>query len=72
MSRTGKCIKMLCILGDGEMFHTDVLAKMLDTNQRNIRKFRKELEEVGFEFICKTGVYGGIQLVNRKIEICEI
>lgn len=63
---------MLCILGNGEMIHSDVLAKMLDTNQRNIREFRKELEEAGFEFICKHGINGGIQLVNKKIEILEL
>lgn len=67
MNRTGKCIKMLMLLRKYEKMSSKELSIALETNQRNIREYRKELEEAGFEFHNIRGINGGYQLLNPNL-----
>lgn len=67
MNRTGKCIKMLMLLKKNEKMSSKDLSLALNTNPRNIREYRKELEEAGFEFQIIPGHNGGYQLLNPNI-----
>ena len=62
MSRSTNCIKMLLLLKARGFMSVEELATILDTNVRNIREYRKELEEAGYSIISTTGKYGGYQL----------
>ena len=48
MNRTSLCIKMLLLLKSRGKMNTSELAQQLETNPRNIREFRKELEVAGY------------------------
>ena len=69
MSRCAKCIKMLILLSENGKMSSIELAQELQTNVRNIREYRKELEEAVFQFQSKTGSKGGIELENCRIKI---
>ncbi|MDD7280878.1 winged helix-turn-helix transcriptional regulator [Floccifex sp.] len=60
---------MLILLSKNGKMTSIELAKELDTNVRNIREYRKELEAAGFQFQSVTGINGGIELENCKVEI---
>ena len=62
MFRTALCIKMLMILFTRDVVSIKELAKELDTNQRNIPEFRKELEVAGYMIETVSGRYGGYRL----------
>ena len=62
MNRTARCIRMLQILKSRESVCTAELAALLDTNPRNIREYRKELEEAGFQIETIRGAGGGYRL----------
>ena len=69
MNRTAKCIEMLMYLSeDTEVYKkTAEVADYLQTNPRNIREFKKELECAGFIIEEKKGRYGGYRLKNKKL-----
>ncbi|MGN1277162.1 MAG: hypothetical protein ACI4UK_09260 [Floccifex sp.] len=71
MSHCAKCIKMLLLLSENGKMNSAQLANELQTNTRNIREYRKDLEECGFVFRSKSGSKGGIELLNCKIQIVE-
>ena len=62
MNRTAKCIRMLTLLRANRLVSTKELAQALETNPRNIREFRKELEEAGYSIRIVRGTYGGYSL----------
>lgn len=62
MSRTVNCIKMLLLLQARGMMKSEEIAELLDCNVRNIREYRKELEEAGYEIEAIQGKDGGYQL----------
>ncbi len=68
MNRTALCIKMLQLLRGKQSFVSiSDLAEMLETNPRNIREYRKELELAGYEIEAQTGKYGGYRLAQRTL-----
>ncbi|MCF0105122.1 MAG: WYL domain-containing protein [Holdemanella sp.] len=67
MNRTALCIKMLNLLKSRGKMNTDELAEALDTNKRNIREFRKELEVAGFPIRETKGRYGGYELDTDEL-----
>ena len=69
MNRTSKCIKMLMLLSQKEYVKKEELSKELETNVRNIREYRKELEEAGILIDVKKGRYGGYHLENCFLSI---
>lgn len=69
MNRTAKCIQMLCLLSENDIIKTGDLAKKLDSNPRNIREYRKELEEAGFQIRYTTGKFGGYSLEGARIHV---
>ena len=71
MNRTSKCIKMLLLLSENGKMNSQILADELHTNIRNIREYRKELEDCGFQFQSFSGSGGGIELENCKVKIIE-
>lgn len=62
MNRTAKCIRMLTLLRANRLVSTQELAQALETNPRNIREFRKELEEAGYSIRIVRGAHGGYSL----------
>ncbi len=62
MNRTAKCIRMLTLLRANRLVSTQELAQALETNPRNIREFRKELEEAGYSIRIVRGTHGGYSL----------
>lgn len=64
MNRTARCIRMLMILKSRESVCTAELSELLDTNPRNIREYKKELEEAGFEIETIRGAGGGYKLAH--------
>ena len=64
MNRTALCIRMLALLKVRGRMRIDEIAEALETNPRNVREFRKELEIAGYPIIQTTGRYGGYQLDN--------
>ncbi len=67
MSKTLSCIKLLRILYTRNRVSVDELARRLETNPRNIREYRKELEYAGFPIDFKTGKNGGYALNRNQI-----
>ncbi len=68
MNRSGLCIKMLQILyGNSKPISRIELAKLLDTNVRNIAEFKKELEIAGYHILSTSGKYGGYVLDEKSI-----
>ncbi len=62
MFRTALCMKMLMILYTRDIVSIKDLAEELDTNQRNIPEYRKELEAAGYIIETVSGRYGGYRL----------
>ncbi len=62
MNKTALCIKMLEVLYSRGMVGISELAKILDTNPRNIPEYRKELELAGYLIDSVPGRYGGYKL----------
>ena len=50
-----------------EPISTEKLAALLETNPRNIREYRKELETAGFTIEHKKGPYGGYKLEKNAL-----
>lgn len=67
MNRTAKCIQMLMVLRARRVVSSAEMARILETNPRNIREYRRELEEAGFEIITRPGSGGGYELVRSKL-----
>lgn len=61
------CIQMLQILNSGKPYKISELAALLDTNERNIIEYRKELEEAGFYINSVPGRYGGYTIDSKNI-----
>ncbi|MCF0259699.1 MAG: WYL domain-containing protein [Erysipelotrichaceae bacterium] len=62
MNRVAQCIKMLLILRSRGKASTRELADFLETNPRNIREYRRELEEAGYTIQEIRGRNGGYSL----------
>lgn len=67
MNRTALCIQMLMLLKSRDRISSKELAQMLNTNPRNIREFRKELEAAGYRIEEKRGRYGGYSLDDARL-----
>ncbi|MDD7281443.1 helix-turn-helix transcriptional regulator [Floccifex sp.] len=67
MNRTSLCIKMLLLLKSRGRMNTAQLSQELETNPRNIREFRKELEVAGYNIKETKGRYGGYELVEDDL-----
>ena len=67
MNRTGLTIKMLTLLKARGKMSTKELAEELETNPRNIREFRKELELAGYVVEETRGRYGGYRLLDTGL-----
>lgn len=65
MSKTSLSIQMLEILYSRNIVSIDELARLLDTNPRNIPEYKKELERAGYIIDTIPGRYGGYVL-NKK------
>ena len=62
MSRSVNCIKMLLLLQSRGIMKSEEIAEALSCNIRNIREYRKELEEAGYMIDTIQGKDGGYQL----------
>ena len=62
MNRCALCIRMLQLLRARGRMQINEIARELETNPRNIREFKKELETAGYVIRQFTGKYGGYQL----------
>lgn len=62
MSRSVNCIKMLLLLQARGVMKSEEIAEALSCNIRNIREYRKELEEAGYSIEIIQGKEGGYQL----------
>ena len=62
MNRTSLCIRMLMLLKARGLMNTKELAAALETKERNIREFKKELITAGYNIQEKKGRYGGYYL----------
>lgn len=68
MNRSALVIRMLHILrAHNSYVPIDVIAKELETNSRNIREFKKELEVAGYQIETKRGVNGGYYLSQSSL-----
>ena len=65
MSKTSLSIQMLEILYSRNIIGIAELARLLDTNPRNIPEYKKELEKAGYIIDTVPGRYGGYAL-NKK------
>ena len=65
MSKTSLSIQMLEILYSRGIVGIAELARLLDTNPRNIPEYKKVLEEAGYVIDTVPGRYGGYVL-NKK------
>ena len=62
MNRTALCIRMLQLLKTRGRMQITELAQALETNPRNVREFRRELETAGYVIRQTRGRYGGYEL----------
>ena len=62
MGKTSLCIRMLELLNTGRMYKASELAAILETNERNIIEYRKELVDCGYYIITTPGKNGGYRL----------
>ncbi len=67
MNRTALCIRMLQLLKARGRMQIHELAAALETNPRNVREFRKELETAGYEIVQTRGRYGGYELAGELL-----
>lgn len=62
-SKTSLVIRMLQILSSGRVYKASELASLLNTNQRNINEYKKEIEDVlRYPIITIPGKHGGYKL----------
>ena len=62
-SKTSLVIQMLQILNSGRVYKASELASLLNTNQRNINEYKKEIEDVlRYPIITIPGKHGGYKL----------
>lgn len=66
-NRIAKCIKMLEVLRSGQRYKKEDLAKILNTNVRNIIEYKRELEDAGYEIEYQSGKNGGYKLYSRCV-----
>ena len=62
MGKAELCMQMLTVLSSGRMYGREELARLLDTNVRNISAYRVELQNLGYEFVTDYGRFGGMRL----------
>lgn len=67
MNRTARCIRMLMILKSRQTVCTSELAELLETNPRNIREYKKELEQAGYTIKTVRGAGGGYELEGGAV-----
>lgn len=67
MNRAALCIRMLLILRSRSRISTKELAEQLETNPRNIREFRRELEQAGYTIQEIRGRSGGYTLLDQNL-----
>lgn len=67
MNRSALVIKMLNYLKANDIVSREALASYLETNVRNIKEFKKELEIAGYEIETIKGRYGGYRLVESGL-----
>lgn len=67
MNRTAKCIRMLMILRSHGTLSAARLGELLETNPHNIREYKKELEEAGYQIETVRGAYGGYRLKSGTL-----
>ena len=67
MNRTSLCIRMLMLLKSRGKMNTKELASELETKERNIREFKKELITAGYNIQEIKGRYGGYYLDEETI-----
>ncbi|MCF0106080.1 MAG: Rrf2 family transcriptional regulator [Holdemanella sp.] len=74
MNRTAKCIEMLVYLSEDTENYRKAkdVADYLNTNPRNIREFKRELESAGFGIEEKKGRYGGYRLKDKKLVFVSV
>ena len=61
------CIKMLELLSSGRIYKVSLLASLLETKERNIIEYKKELEECGYYITSIPGRYGGLKLESSCV-----
>ncbi|MGM9970288.1 MAG: helix-turn-helix transcriptional regulator [Anaeroplasma sp.] len=67
MNKTASCIKIIQILSTRNDFvSSDELAEILETNQRNIREYVKEICVAGYDIESRKGVYGGYRMKQNS------
>lgn len=67
MNRTSLCIRMLMLLKARGLMNTKELAAELETKERNIREYKKELITAGYNIQEKKGRYGGYYLDENSL-----
>ncbi len=67
MYKTANTIRMLQILYSGGVVKKRDLAQELETNERNIREYKKELIMAGYDILEHKGRNGGLQLDSASI-----
>jgi predicted DNA-binding transcriptional regulator YafY len=67
MGKTAKTITMLEVLNSRNLIKASELAAILDTNQRNIIEYKKELEEIGYIIETVPGPHGGYSLSKKHL-----
>lgn len=67
MSRTANCLRMLVLLRSHNHLNVTQLAAALECNPRNIREYRKELEEAGYVIHVQRGINGGYELDKKTL-----
>ena len=64
-SKTAKCIKMLQVLNRSGIVKIKDLAKILETNERNIPEYKETLTNAGYPISCVRGPAGGYYLEKK-------
>lgn len=67
MNRSAACIRMLLLLKARGFMTRSELAKELNVNRRNIREYKKELEEAGYVIESTLGKFGGYKLHKNAL-----
>lgn len=60
---------MILLLSQNGRMSIQDLAEQLDTNPRNVRAYKEEIVNVGFDIISTTGRNGGYELKNKKMRV---
>lgn len=67
MYKTANTLRMLQILYSGGIVKKKDLARDLETNERNIREYKKELLMAGYNIVEHKGRHGGLELCAQSI-----